>query len=733
MRCSIEGPATSRFHGRRSGSVRRSMMWIAGASTSILFLFLGRQVSAQTLTTLASFNATNGQFPIAGLTAVGSTLYGTTFTGSGGYGDVYSVPLSGGTPTVLASFNYTDGGHSFAGLTLVGSTLYGTTNVGGAKGDGEVFSIPLSGGTPTVLASFNGTNGENPEAGLTLVGSTLYGTAGYGGTSGDGEVFSVPLSGGTPTVLTSFDAGIGVGGNGGYPRDGLTLIGSTLYGTTYYGGSNGLGEVFSVPLSGGQPTVLASFSSTNGEYPRAGLTLAGSTLYGVATSGGAGGDGEIFSVPLSGGTPTVLTSFNGANGSTPYGNLTLVGSMLYGTTESGGASSNGEVFCVPLSGGQPTILATFNDSNGADPWAGLTLVGSTLYGTTYYGGVNSGNGSVFALLVNELASGHATADKNNSASEFGPALLQIVGQGAGYAGLASTVTATTGSGGGPMLGTTATILAGTNSGNLTGGATTVSMAWRTRTLQETSLHEGGSATSPPLPSTHSPLISDVLNLSGMSNSANEPASSDVFALQMTYDPALLRNEAAQAADGAIYLAWLNPTAGLGGVPLWQNAILGDTGNNATLAEHGFLGSFSAFQTHFNDTNIADYIGAWGIDTANHDVWAVIDHNSDFAVVPEPSSLLLASIGVAGLLIVARKRRAHALNALSTPYRTAPPRSTTSAARIDTSGGTASPARRCWVCRSWGNSKGPLIIREIYERRPPRQAGGSVVGFCCWPG
>ena len=51
--------------------------WIAGASTLILYLFLGGQVSAQTLTTLASFNATNGQFPIAGLTAVGSTLYGT--------------------------------------------------------------------------------------------------------------------------------------------------------------------------------------------------------------------------------------------------------------------------------------------------------------------------------------------------------------------------------------------------------------------------------------------------------------------------------------------------------------------------------------------------------------------------------------------------------------------------------------------------------------------------------
>ena len=46
------------------------------------------------------------------------------------------------------------------------------------------------------------------------------------------------------------------------------------------------------------------------------------------------------------------------------------------------------------------------------------------------------------------------------------------------------------------------------------------------------------------------------------------------------------------------------------MPLWQNAILGDTGNNAAFAEQGFLGSFATFQTDVNDTDLADYIGAW---------------------------------------------------------------------------------------------------------------------------
>ena len=62
----------------------------------------------------------------------------------------------------------------------------------------------------------------------------------------------------------------------------LTLSGNTLYGTTVErGGINGYGTVFSVPVSGGSPTVLASFNGSNGEMPDAGLTLSGSTLYGT--------------------------------------------------------------------------------------------------------------------------------------------------------------------------------------------------------------------------------------------------------------------------------------------------------------------------------------------------------------------------------------------------------------------------------------------------------------------
>ena len=109
------------------------------------------------------------------------------------------------TLTNLASFNGTDGAFPETDLILSGNTLYGTASAGGAYGDGEVFSVPVAGGTPTVLASFNGANGSNPAAGLIISGSTLYGTTYYGGANGDGVVFSVPVAGGTPTALTSFN------------------------------------------------------------------------------------------------------------------------------------------------------------------------------------------------------------------------------------------------------------------------------------------------------------------------------------------------------------------------------------------------------------------------------------------------------------------------------------------------------------------------------------------------
>ena len=211
---------------------------------------------------------------------------------------------------------------------------------------------------------------------------------GTGGANGDGAVFSIPIAGGTPTVLASFD-----GTDGTNPYGSLTLVGSTLYGMTENGGTNNAGTIFSVPVTGGTPTTLQNFGfgGASGGHPYGGFVLSpdGSTLYGEAQDGGANGYGVVFSIPVAGGTPTTLLSFpsptglSSTNGANPYGNLTLSadGSTLYGVTYSGGEFNHGVVFSLPVAGGTDTVLASFSTEDAATN--GVTLVGSTLYGMTF--------------------------------------------------------------------------------------------------------------------------------------------------------------------------------------------------------------------------------------------------------------------------------------------------------------------------------------------------------------
>jgi uncharacterized repeat protein (TIGR03803 family) len=88
---------------------------------------------------------------------------------------------------------------------------------------------------------------------------------------------------------------------------------------------------------------LASFNDFDGNGPSGRLVLSGSTLYGVTQSLDANGLGEVFSLPTSGGTPTLLAQLN----SLPSDQF-LSGNTLYGTIANGGANSDGEVFSLVL-------------------------------------------------------------------------------------------------------------------------------------------------------------------------------------------------------------------------------------------------------------------------------------------------------------------------------------------------------------------------------------------------
>ncbi|HPU15800.1 MAG TPA: hypothetical protein PK808_06930, partial [Polymorphobacter sp.] len=126
-------------------------------------LLLGSTAHAATLTTLFSFDGTNGRgiATYGGLVADASgNIFGTTGEtgGSYGLGSVFKYDRAG-QMTTFASFDGSNGGHPNAGLTAAGgSGFYGVASNGGTYGYGAVYKIDRF-GLITTVASFNGDDG----------------------------------------------------------------------------------------------------------------------------------------------------------------------------------------------------------------------------------------------------------------------------------------------------------------------------------------------------------------------------------------------------------------------------------------------------------------------------------------------------------------------------------------------------------------------------------------------
>ena len=135
---------------RRRGNDRRRRRF----HPAILYLEDRQLLTGYTLTTLASFNGTNGDAPYAGLVMDGQgNLYGTTdYGGASGHGAVYEVANGSNSITTLASFNGADGSYPSGGLVMDGQgNLYGTASSGGASSDGTVFELKTS--NPIIAAT----------------------------------------------------------------------------------------------------------------------------------------------------------------------------------------------------------------------------------------------------------------------------------------------------------------------------------------------------------------------------------------------------------------------------------------------------------------------------------------------------------------------------------------------------------------------------------------------------
>lgn len=384
-----------------------------------------KSAGAQTLTVVHNFTGGgDGGAPYAGLTQDShGNLYGTTYYGGSGNGNVYRLQYKNNSWMLIPLYTFQSQADGYnAGPVVVGpnGSLYGSTPWGGTQtcGCGTLYNLRPSptrsasvfgGWNKQSLWNFNGvSDGYSPWGNLTFADANhFYGTTQSGGPDSGGTVFQMTYSGGSwnySNIYAFNPSGGGYNPYGGVVKDAT----GNLYGTTAYGGNNDDGTVYQLVYTGSGWTknILYSFQDgSDGENPRTGLTMDQSgNLYGSSGSGGLNNQGVVFQLSPSGNgswTFNVLYSFDA--GSHGAGGSLLVDNAgnLYGVTPTGGSVHGGSVFKLSRNGSSWTYtdLHDFRGGDGAGPSGNLVLApNGDLYGTTSGGGAYS-NGNVWQLSM----------------------------------------------------------------------------------------------------------------------------------------------------------------------------------------------------------------------------------------------------------------------------------------------------------------------------------------------
>jgi uncharacterized repeat protein (TIGR03803 family) len=360
--------------------------------------------SAQTFTTLASFDGTNGSFPQAQLVqGFDGNLYGTTFEGGvgndevcdSGCGTVFSIN-SGGTLNTLYSFCPEFGcteNDPETGLTQsTDGNLYGTA--------GGIFEITPEGALTTIWTPCGYSCGYSPGQLVQANDDSFYGLDSLN-PYGAGSAFTITPEG----LFTMINSSLS------YPEAPLAQgADGNFYGVTFAGGNascdTGCGTLFKLTPEGDLTTLYSFTGNSDGAAPNAPLVVsADGNLYGTTRCCPFYTGGTVFKLTPAGQLTTLYTfcsQSHCADGAYPLVGLTqATDGNLYGTTFQGGfnsAGGGGTIFRITPAGAFKT-LHKFGGPDGDGPYAALVqATDGSLYGTANKGGTDN-LGTVFSLSI----------------------------------------------------------------------------------------------------------------------------------------------------------------------------------------------------------------------------------------------------------------------------------------------------------------------------------------------
>jgi len=221
-----------------------------------------------------------------------------------------------------------------------------------------------------------------------------WGSTYQGGTDNIGVVFSTDSSGGTLTGRHTFTIMNKVAS----PNFGaMTAFNGKLYGMASGEPTpHGKSVIFEYDPVAGTCIPKVSIAGTNG-WSNVSLTLYNNQLYGFA--GGSFGAGEIFKYDPVTGLYTKLIDFVAGTGSNPTGNLLVFNNKMYGVTENGGGDHNdyGVLFEYDPTTNIYTKKANLIDIYGEHPTGSLVMLNNKIYGLTR-GGAGPGPDGVYGII-----------------------------------------------------------------------------------------------------------------------------------------------------------------------------------------------------------------------------------------------------------------------------------------------------------------------------------------------